>query len=171
VQAVAAAHPEYGAGWRRLADVPSRLWGYLGLLVWPIQAEGLDWAPRLRAGASLAVGTALAVRLVRGGRLQRLGVAALLLGLVPFCVVPMPTGWLEVRYLYAASLPACLLLADAVTVAPLARRRTATAILVPLVVATLAFQIVMEGKWDALARAPEQRAQRLQLQRLELPAP
>jgi hypothetical protein len=170
LQSVVATHPEYGAGWHRLADVPGRLWGYLGLLVWPIQAQGLGWAPRLRGVAALAVGAALAAQLWRGDRRRRIAVALIVVALAPFCLVPMPAGWLEVRYLYAAALPACLLLADAVTSAPAARRRTAAAGLVGLVVATLAFQRGMERKWDALGRAPAQQAQLVRL-RGSLPLP
>jgi hypothetical protein len=118
---------------RGLLDAPVYLVRYLGFMVLPLQPTALvnmsgtmgtvmQAALQLHIVFGLAMLAGLLYLVLRGrGALRVLGVW-LLLVLLPFTLVAQPPGHLELRYLYNASIPLCILTAMGV-VALLGQRK------------------------------------------------
>ena len=143
---------------------------YFGLALLPVQVAGLDPAlatsgARLLSLAQLALGALvaaacsarLATRRAPAG--QRFLAAWALTALLPYALIPVPRGWLELRYLHGAALPLAALAAAALAAArPGWRRWTAGALAAAFVVAALGIGVALERKYDREARSPENQA-------------
>ncbi len=83
----------------------------------------------------------------------------LVLALCPFMLVPMPEGYLELRYLYGASFPFSVLAAEAFLSALRSRRRAARisgwTMLAYAIVVSVALTAILEAKYDARGRERE----------------
>mgnify|MGYP001093615660 CR=1 FL=1 len=82
----------------------------------------------------------------------------LVLALAPFMLVPMPENYLELRYVYNASLPLSAFAAAAVFAALRSRRRTARiaglTMLAYAIIVSVALTMILEKKYDASGREP-----------------
>ena len=121
LKSVSDAYPTYRAGWGAVSQMPVHLTRYLGFMVLPIQRTGIVQLPgilrHIVGVASYAhvvlglVGVIVLTTLAfKGAALWRAMSVWLVLWLSPFTLVGMPEAWLELRYLYFASVPFCGLL-------------------------------------------------------------
>ncbi len=143
---------------------------YLGLALLPLQVAGLDPAlassgARLLAFAQLTLGALVAAGCLarlftrRAPAGQRFLAAWALVALLPYALIPVPRGWLELRYLHGAALPLAALAAALLAAArPGWRRWTAGALAAAYAVAALGIGVALEGKYDREAQSPENQA-------------
>ena len=152
-------YPAYRGAAPQILRVPVYLFRYLGFMLLPIQKSQLALTPYLQAGLSGAVVVASAGLVRRGPRSARLLVLWLYAALLPFCLIALPDGWLEMRYLYFAAAPACglagMLAATLHEKSRTAGRQLVVASACAVVIATLAFELVLEHKYDRYARQPQ----------------
>jgi hypothetical protein len=162
---VSDAYPAYRIGWDALGGAPLYLVRYIGFMVVPLQQTAvaklpgfLDPVASFAAHAQVLVGLAgvlvLAALVFKGTAPERLLSLWLVLWLVPFSMVRLPGTWLELRYLYCASIPYCGLLglgfdvagSRCGTVAKGLRR----VVVVGLVLATVVLVLLLERQYDRL---------------------
>jgi len=152
LRTMSASHPAYELG-PNLVRAPWMILKYLGFMAVPLQDSQIGVAPWMRAAASLALLASSVWAWRRGSAASRLLAAWPYVVLAPFALVPMPDGWFEMRYLYLAAVPYCVLLAMLTTGA---LHRTAGAIrmvIATAVVCTLVLEWEMERRWDVLGHA------------------
>ncbi len=168
VLAVVAGHyASYGRAGAAAIDVPQYLLRYLGFMLVPLQGESVHSAVpgpvEILSGVAgyvqLFVGSivfALVAALITwGGTTLRVLSAWVLLALLPFCFVALPKHWLELRYVYYASIPACGLIAlgaEAMWTHRGRRRAVMVALAVAVTVGTAFIVRMLERKYDAMAR-------------------
>lgn len=124
VVAMAAGHfAAYRSVGAALLDVPQYLLRYLGFAVFPLQGsqtgsalpDALQVVGRVAGYLQLFFGSVVLVLvaavLVWGGRCLRILSAWVVLATLPFCFIALPKHWLELRYVYYASIPVCGLIA------------------------------------------------------------
>ena len=162
--------PEQTLGASGPLAISGRYLGYPGLMLLPLQesaaaraalpgSSALFAALRLLQPllglAALAAALVLAIRRGDGG--PRFLGAWFLLALAPFAFVPTPAGWLDLRYLYPAALPACAL--AALLIARIARRRRAVAVVLAgaLILVAASLTLLLERSYDRQARAESHR--------------
>jgi len=110
--------PVYQPGAERLLHVPVYLVRYAGFSIVPLQKTGMvpvspllirlfGAAPVLHLAAGSALLAAMGFLAVfRRKGLRTLGIW-FPLAVLPFTLIAMPEGWLQLRYLYLASIPLC----------------------------------------------------------------
>ncbi|MBN2170650.1 MAG: hypothetical protein JW819_04920 [Candidatus Krumholzibacteriota bacterium] len=156
---------------------------YLGLAVLPVQsASPLAGGHPAVAGATVALqrlqpflGLAFVLWVLVAwirrapARLRILGAWALL-AIAPYTLVPLPAGWLELRYLYGAAAPLAALLACLVVPGIAAsrpwRRAAAMLVLAVAIVGSAALGMILERKSARASSEPGNRA-RLEALRAE----
>jgi len=149
---LSASHPAYDLG-PNVARAPQMITKYIGFMVMPLQDSQLGAAPLLRAVASFTLIAASVWAWRRGSAVSRLIAAWPYVVLAPFALVPLPGGWIEMRYLYCAAMPYCVLFAALTTRALHRTTRPIRLVIATAVVCTLAFEWEMERRWDALGRS------------------
>lgn len=156
-------YPAYRIGWEALIETPLRLVRYIGFMAFPAQKTAIAPLPRfidaisgIASYAQLAVGVLgviVLTALVFRGRLSlRMLSLWVVLWLLPFSVVRVPGSWLELRYVYCASIPYCGLLGHGFDV--LGRRQGGTSrwlrrlAVAGLVCATVVLILLLERHYD-----------------------
>jgi hypothetical protein len=166
---VAGHYTSYARAGASATDVPQYLLRYLGFMLVPLQGGGSVQsavpgpAEILRGVAGylqLFVGSIvfalIAALITWGGRTLRVLSAWVLIALLPFCFVALPKHWLELRYVYYASIPACGLIAlgaEAMWTSRDRRRRmVVVALAIAVTVGAASIVRMLERKYDAMAR-------------------
>ena len=140
-----------------LLGVVPRCVRYFGFLAAPVQAvSGSGGGVALAATIiQMVLGFSVALAMVWLWRRDRRPAICLwtILAVVPFALVALPGGWLELRYLYAAALPwgAVVAILMSRTRVPGMRR----AVLVIIVALSVALQLVLEKKYDGVSVSAE----------------
>jgi hypothetical protein len=169
----------------RLAAVLGRYLRHFGLALLPLQGDALagtraaalaTWLQIAQLVLGALVVAACAARLAqrKAPAGQRFLAAWALAALAPYALVPLPSGWLELRYLHAAALPLAGLAASLLAGDHVRRPRwahwTAGAVAAAYIVAALGIGSVLERRYDREARSPENQARLAAIQReLALP--
>jgi len=166
--------PEQTLGASGPLAVASRYLGYAGLMLLPLQESAAARATLPGAGALMAVlgvlrpllglaaiGGALALAIRPGDDGRRFLGAWFLLALAPYAFVPTPAGWLDLRYLYPAALPACALAAPLILRAAAWRRWTAILMAGALIVTAAGLTLLLERGYDRQAKAEAHRLENL----------
>lgn len=147
--------------------------GYLGLMLLPLQdsvtlrAQLPTAQPLLAAldilrpllGLALA-GLLLTLALRREGAARFLAAWALIV-LLPFAAVPLPGGWLDLRYLYPVALPACALAGMFIARNWAGRRMLALSLCALLLLAALPLTLLLERSYHRQGEAERGRLEML----------
>ncbi len=118
-------HPEGALGltWLSIKNI----FRYLNLMVFPLQTSDLlqsanavvkflyDWRVVIRSLVSLTIVSFSFFGFVFGSRPLRFFLAWTYLTILPFALISPPTEWLNIQYLYTASVGFCVVLAAGVT--------------------------------------------------------
>ena len=149
---------------------PLVLFRHLGFMLLPIKPspliEGRPGPIRWLLSISTPLHTVIAAAiiaaslylLIRGNRAKKFLVIWMYVAIIPFCLVDMPEGWLELRYLYCAAMPLCALIALILTEmhAKGGWRRGAAFLITGLAaVMTIYVTAVLEKKYDSLGGSPD----------------
>jgi hypothetical protein len=153
-----------------IPNVPVYLIRYIGFMVLPIQRTAIIGATPTRDLAivisqylHLVIGSTILVLLLylafKSKGTPRVLSVWFLLALGPFTLVTLPEHWLELRYLYHASIPFCGLTAIAV-LALWGQKRVvwkviAGAVIVGVMVGSVVLQVVLENRYDHYAQTTE----------------
>lgn len=124
---------------------------YAGFICLPLQSS---WIPvknplivplvQLGVGAAMLLG--IAAMWVR--RQKRWLVVWFLIAIAPGALVTVPEGWLELRYVYNAAFPWCVMVALILSQLSV---RLRIAVLVALLAASISLQVVLENKYDRVS--------------------
>lgn len=146
---------DYETPWTGFPQAAWLVFRYLGFMFFPLQATQLAPAFWIQIGLSVTVLVTLVWASWRGMTIARALAVWLLLTLFPFGFVGLPGRWLEMRYLYHAAIPGCALIAVIFTY--IARRSNRSrrvflwGALTTVVLGTIAFELVLEHKYDRYA--------------------
>ena len=126
IAGVSATYSAYGHAGEQLAHAPGTAYRLLGLMLFPVQpaqnpgipqavaAFLVNAAPLLQSLLASAV-VILSLLAFRSGPARiRYVVVWLFAALIPYSLIGIPGGWLEIRYVYPAALPMCVLLSTVV---------------------------------------------------------
>ncbi len=149
-----------------------RFLGYIGLMLLPIQESMNSRSLPGLAGLVAAMkwlqpliglfGVVILIGLIRrGSRAPRFLAAWMLLALLPFAFIPTPAGWLDLRYLYPAALPACALAGLGLFHMFARRRALALALLLLLILMAAGLELRLERSYDRQARLEADRIETL----------
>lgn len=158
-------HDVYARAADSLVKAPMLLFRHLGFMILPVKQstllEGQSWPFRFMLTVSAHLQGAIAVAiiavsiylLIRGDRALKFLVFWFYLAIVPFCLVDIPEDWLELRYIYCGAMPACALIAIALSELLLARggwRRWVGIAITTLVAGmTIFVTVILESKYDS----------------------
>jgi hypothetical protein len=153
-----------------ILNVPVHLIRYIGFMVLPLQRTAIIGATPTRDLAivisqylHLVIGSTILVLLLyltlKTKGTPRVLSVWFLLALGPFTLVTLPEHWLELRYLYHASIPFCGLTATAV-IALWGQKRIvwkviAGAVIVGVTVGSMVLQVVLENRYNHYAQTTE----------------
>jgi hypothetical protein len=147
---------------------PIMLFRHLGFMLLPIkpspliegQPEPIKWllsiSTPLHIAIAAAIITASLYLLIRGNRAKKFLAIWMYVAISPFCLVDVPNGWLELRYLYCAAMPLCALIAVILTDMHARggwRRWAAFAVTILAAVMTIYVTVVLETKYDSQSRS------------------
>ncbi|MDH3198146.1 MAG: hypothetical protein OEO21_07880 [Candidatus Krumholzibacteria bacterium] len=175
--AIAGANEASRPTWPRLFHAPIYLLRYVGFMLVPFQPRALAslWGEHgalLRVVSSVAHGAigaaAFALMAARRGRASepvRFACLWLPLALLPFCLVGIPEGWMELRYTYFAAAPLSLAVAAALLALP---RVVGRSILAGLIVASALLVVGLGLKYRRDAKEPRNTNRLRDLQALSI---
>jgi hypothetical protein len=162
---VSRSYPAYRGVEASIVNAPVYLIRYIGFMVLPLQRSAIIDANPIRdlvieAGryVQLIMGSIVMVILLYLALRSRSAFRVLsvwcLLALVPFTFVQLPERWLELRYLYTASIPFCGLAAMALF-ALWGQKRvlwkiTAGAVILGVTVGSIVLQLMLEKRYDRI---------------------
>jgi hypothetical protein len=159
---VSNAYPAYRLDWETVLRAPAHFVKYLGFMLLPVQRTGIvtlagflgdmtGVAGRVQVALGIAGTLVLMLLVLKATALWRAMSAWLILWLIPFTSVRMPEGWLELRYLYFASMPFCGLLGygfDVMTARGVRPTWFRYAAVAGLVCMTVVLVILLERQYD-----------------------
>ena len=176
-------YDDYSHAANTFEKVPTFFFRHLGFMFFPVKPSSLFEGPMrqiswllqvsglLQAIIAIAIIAVSLYLLIRGNRTSRFLVVWFHLALLPFCLVEMPKDWLELRYLYCAAMPACALIAIALSELLLARggwrRWAAIAITTMAAVMAVCVTVILESKYDSQGR-DESNTRRMEIIRRDL---
>jgi hypothetical protein len=182
LMSVSATYPSYGWTSASVTQVPLRLLRYLGFMVFPVQESQIAAtqpafvssiaaaAKHIHAAAGAAILALLVLGGVKGERRFRVLVVWLLAALLPVTFVEIPGSWLELRYLYYASIPFCGIAAFVLArTGRMNSRLVRNAVITLVIIVTLGSGYLirlLENKYDATSRSPENRAKMEEVRQL-----
>ena len=165
---ISSEYEAYRVACHTIVQAPLLLFRHLGFMLLPVKpSPAIDGQPGpiqwllsisgpLHAAIAVAIVAVSLYLLFRGKRAARFLVVWFYIALAPFCLVDIPVSWLELRYIYCASMPLCALIAIVLVEGLYARggwRRWAAISLTILAAAmTIYVTVTLEMKYGAPAR-------------------
>jgi hypothetical protein len=169
-RAVSGGYDTYQSATDAVLRAPVVLFRYLGFMLLPIQESSLvygqpvpvKWLLGIAGPLHVILGAAVVVGsvhlLLRGSRRAKFLVVWLYVALIPFCLIGLPEGWLELRYVYFAAAPLCALISTELLRRFFERGKASRAAAVALVVlataATVFVTVTLERQYDAQSKSP-----------------
>ncbi len=174
---VSGGYETYQGATDAILRAPVVLFRYLGFMLLPIQESSLvhgqpllvRWLLGVAGPLHVILGAAVVAGsgylLLRGSRRAKFLAVWLYVALIPFCLIGLPEGWLELRYVYFAAAPLCALISTELLPRLFERgkawRAAAVALVVFATAMTVFVTVTLERQYDAQSHSPANQ-QRLQ---------
>ncbi len=169
------AYASYGNVPAQLLGSPAYLIRYLGFMLFPVQESqlvagtglGFLWPlirldPYLHIMIGALILLIILLILLKGKNNLRILAVWLPIAIIPFTFIQMPQSWLELRYIYYASIPLCGLLAHAMIHFGIRQNKALRAAAISILLVACACSVILitllANKYDEMSKHPQNKA-------------